>query len=40
MSDKIYIVTSGTYSDYSIIKCFLNKEDAEKYSIGMFLDWG
>ena len=35
--DKIYIVesSSGSYDDYGthIIKCFENKEDAEKYSM-------
>lgn len=28
---KIYIVTTGQYSDYGISKVFLNKENAEKY---------
>jgi hypothetical protein len=32
MIDKIYIVTAGTYSDYGIEKCFLNKADAEDYA--------
>jgi hypothetical protein len=31
MIDKIYIVTSGSYSDYQIERCFLNKSDANKY---------
>jgi len=29
--DKVYIVTSGYYSDYSIERVFLDKEKAEKY---------
>ena len=29
--DKIYVVTSGCYSDYSIEKLFTNLADAEKY---------
>lgn len=29
--NKVYIVTSGAYSDYSIEKVFDNREDAEKY---------
>jgi len=29
--DKVYIVTSGCYSDYSIERVFLDKEKAEKY---------
>ena len=28
---KAYIVTSGSYSDYSIERVFLNKEKAERY---------
>lgn len=28
---KVYIVTSGTYSDYMIRKIFLDKDKAEKY---------
>ena len=28
--NKVYIVTSGAYSDYSIEKVFDNREDAEK----------
>lgn len=29
---KVYIVTSGTYSDYGIERVFLDKEKAEKYA--------
>ena len=29
--NKVYIVTSGAYSDYSIEEVFDNREDAEKY---------
>lgn len=29
--NKVYIVTSGTYSDYAIEEVFDNREDAEKY---------
>lgn len=29
--NKVYIVTSGAYSDYSIEEVFDNPEDAEKY---------
>ena len=29
--DKVYIVTSGEYSDYGIDEVFDNREDAEKY---------
>ena len=29
---KVYIVTSGSYSDYSIEKVFLDEEKAEKYA--------
>lgn len=29
---KVYIVTQGAYSDYSIRKVFLDKEKAEKYA--------
>lgn len=29
--NKVYIVTSGAYSDYAIEKVFDNREDAEKY---------
>jgi len=29
---KVYIVTQGEYSDYRIVKVFLNKEKAEKYA--------
>lgn len=29
---KIYIVTTGEYSDYQIVACFSSKEKAEKYS--------
>lgn len=29
--DKVYIVTDGEYSDYSIRACFSNKEKAEEY---------
>ena len=29
--NKVYIVTSGTYSDYAIEKVFDNREDAERY---------
>ena len=29
---KVYVVTEGEYSDYSIVKVFLNKEKAEKYA--------
>lgn len=29
--NKVYVVTSGIYSDYSIEKVFSNREDAEKY---------
>ena len=32
MINKIYIVTVGSYSDYQIYKCFINKEDAEDYA--------
>lgn len=28
---KVYVVTSGSYSDYSINRVFLDKEKAEKY---------
>ena len=28
---KVYIVTSGTYSDYMIQKIFLDKDKAEEY---------
>ena len=28
---KVYVVTSGTYSDYMIRKIFLNKDKAEEY---------
>jgi hypothetical protein len=28
---KVYVVTSGSYSDYSIKKIFLDKEKAERY---------
>lgn len=28
---KVYVVTSGTYSDYMIRKIFLDKDKAEKY---------
>lgn len=31
MSKYIYVVTSGCYSDYHIVRCFLDKEKAEKY---------
>jgi len=30
--EKIYIVTQGDYSDYHIVKFFLNKEDADFYA--------
>lgn len=30
---KIYVVTSGTYSDYCIQRVFLNKEKAEEYRL-------
>jgi hypothetical protein len=30
--NKIYIVTDGDYSDYHIVKCFLNKKDADLYA--------
>ena len=30
---KIYVVTSGTYSDYCIRRVFLNKEKAEEYRL-------
>lgn len=30
--NKIYIVTTGEYSDYRIVKVFLDKEKAEKYA--------
>jgi len=29
--NKVYIVTSGTYSDYAIEEVFDNREDAERY---------
>lgn len=29
--NKVYIVTSGAYSDYAIEEVFENPEDAEKY---------
>jgi hypothetical protein len=31
MNDKVYIVTSGSYSDYKIQRCFFNKQKAEDY---------
>lgn len=31
MSNKVYIVTSGSYSNYSIQRCFLDKDKAEAY---------
>lgn len=31
MNDKVYIVTSGCYSDYSIIAVFRTEEEAKKY---------
>jgi hypothetical protein len=30
--DKVYVVTSGEYSDYHIVKVFLDKAKAEKYA--------
>ena len=36
---KVYIVTTGSYSDYSIHRCFLDKEMALKYiSVSNCLD--
>ena len=29
---KVYVVTEGEYSDYSIVKVFLDKEKAEKFA--------
>lgn len=29
---KVYVVTEGEYSDYGIVKVFLDKEKAEKYA--------
>lgn len=29
--NKVYIVTSGIYSDYAIEEVFDNREDAERY---------
>ncbi len=29
---KVYIVTEGTYEDYSIVKVFASKDDAEFFA--------
>lgn len=34
MSEKIYIVTQGEYSDYRIVAVFLTRADAERYTGG------
>lgn len=34
MSEKIYIVTQGEYSDYRIVAVFLTRADAEVYTGG------
>jgi len=31
MNNKVYIVTAGSYSDYHIVRCFLDKNNAEEY---------
>lgn len=37
--DKIYVVTSGCYSEYQIEMIFTNLEDAEKYCAFQNAKW-
>jgi hypothetical protein len=32
MSDKVYIVTAGEYSDYRIVRVYLDRQEAEEFS--------
>lgn len=43
MTDKVYVVTTGCYSDYSIDSIFLNKKDAKDHANKLDLEgdyWG
>lgn len=31
MSDKVYVITSGDYSDYRIVRVYLDRDEAERF---------
>jgi hypothetical protein len=40
MSDKVYLVTEGSYSDYHVVAAFASKELAEEFAAGPANKWG
>ncbi len=35
---KVYLATSGSYSDYRVVRVFLNKEDADAYPLKDYVE--